>query len=92
MSKHQCIALICNKRGLHARAAAKLATLANQHQCEVRIGLDAQELKNAKNIMEVMMLAASCGREVVLSTEGENAELALAQLVELIQNRFDEDA
>ncbi len=90
--RHQCQVTISNKRGLHARAAAKLATLANQHPCEVLVGLNEHELKNAKNIMEVMMLAASCGHQIVLVTEGAQAQSALQQLVELINNRFDEDA
>jgi len=92
MNRLSRIAVICNKRGLHARAAAKLSTLANQQPCSVYIGLDQSELKNAKNIMEVMMLAASCGCEVTLTAEGEQAQQALDCLVELINNRFDEDA
>lgn len=92
MSKHSCIVTISNKRGLHARASAKLATLANQFPCQVSIGHNAEQLKNAKNILEVMMLAASPGTKLYLCAEGEQAEPALAQLVELIDAKFAEDA
>lgn len=92
MSKHSCVVTISNKRGLHARASAKLATLANQFPCQVSIGHTAEQLRNAKNILEVMMLAASPGTQLYLCAEGEQAEPALAQLVELIEAKFAEDA
>lgn len=92
MSKHSCIVTISNKRGLHARASAKLATLANQFPCQVSIGHNAEQLRNAKNILEVMMLAASPGTKLYLCAEGEQAESALTQLVELIEAKFTEDA
>lgn len=92
MSRLSCTAVICNKRGLHARAAAKLAALANRQPCSVYIGHQQNHMKNAKNIMDVMMLAASCGCEITLAAEGEQAQQALDCMVELINNRFDEDA
>ena len=92
MTKLSCTLTINNKRGLHARASAKLATLANQFPCQIQIGHTGGQLKNAKNILEVMMLAASTGTELYLCAEGEQAELALSKLTELFENKFAEDA
>jgi phosphocarrier protein HPr len=85
---------IINKLGLHARAAAKLVTLASQFPCEIRVarvGQNGREV-SGKSIMGVMMLAAAKDSRIRLIAEGENAEAALDSLTELINRRFDEDA
>lgn len=91
MPVHNCKVTIINKRGLHARAAAKFVSVANQFPCDVALGRDADNLCNGKNIMSVMMLAASQGTELYLHTSGEQAAEALTALQELIAQRFDED-
>jgi phosphocarrier protein len=45
---------------------------------------------NAKSIMCVMMLAAAKGSRITIDITGEDEEPAMAALVELIANRFDE--
>lgn len=87
-----CQVTIINKLGLHARAAAKFVRVANNFPCQIYIGRDAANVCNGKNIMSVMMLAASKGTELHLSAEGEQADEALAALQTLIAARFDEDA
>ena len=85
---------IVNKLGLHARAAAKLVTLASHYPCEVRVaraGQNGREV-SGKSIMGVMMLAAAQGSRIRLIAEGEQAEAALDGLEALINRRFDEDA
>lgn len=80
---------IINKLGLHARAAAKLVTLANQFNADIRINKDGREV-DGKSIMSVMMLAASKGTEIALAVEGDDATQALDAITALINNRFDE--
>ena len=80
---------IINKLGLHARAAAKLVTLANRYRCETTLSLKEQTI-TAKSIMGVMMLAASQGTELILSTDGEDEETAMRELEALIKDRFGE--
>ncbi|SEA01534.1 HPr family phosphocarrier protein [Marinobacterium iners] len=80
---------IINKLGLHARAAAKLVTLANQFNANIRINKDGREV-DGKSIMSVMMLAASKGTEIALVAEGDDAPEALNAITALINNRFDE--
>ncbi|GAB4406296.1 MAG: HPr family phosphocarrier protein [Rhodoferax sp.] len=80
---------IRNKLGLHARASAKLTKLAGSFPCEVWIARDGRRV-NAKSIMGVMMLAAGCGTEVILETQGEQEAAAMAALIALIEDKFGE--
>ncbi len=81
---------IINKLGLHARAASKLVNCASQFESEVFIIRDNNRV-NAKSIMGVMMLAASQGTEITLEADGVDEQEALQAIVDLIQNRFDEE-
>jgi phosphocarrier protein len=80
---------IVNKLGLHARAAAKLVTLASLFQCDVRLARGSRTV-NGKSIMGVMMLAAGQGSEIELIADGPDEEQAAATLAELVANRFGE--
>lgn len=82
---------ITNRLGLHARAAAKLVTLAGRFQANVRVRSDGREV-NGKSIMGVLMLAAAHGTRLTLIAEGEDAGEALIALVELVANRFGEES
>lgn len=81
---------IINKLGLHARAAAKFVGVAGKYPCQIRVGRTPETMVDGKSIMAVMMLAAGKGTLIHLATEGEQADAALAGLVELINNKFDE--
>jgi len=80
---------IINKLGLHARATAKLVATASEFDSQVRIARNGREV-DAKNIMQVMMLAASQGTEVELIAEGPDEQEAVEALVELIDDYFGE--
>ncbi|MGH8430778.1 MAG: HPr family phosphocarrier protein [Solimonas sp.] len=82
---------IVNKLGLHARAAAKLVTLASKFESDVHVRKDGKEV-SGKSIMGVMMLAAAKGSQVTLVVQGEDAAQALVELEELIVDRFGEEA
>jgi len=81
---------IINKLGLHARAASKFVTTANQFSSDVFLDKAGQKI-NAKSIMGVMMLAASKGTELILEVNGDDENLCSKAIIELINNRFDED-
>jgi phosphocarrier protein len=81
---------IVNKLGLHARAAARLVTLASTFASDIRVARNGQEV-NGKSIMGVMMLAASRGTEITLIVDGDDENEAIARLSELIEQRFGED-
>jgi phosphocarrier protein HPr len=81
---------IVNQRGLHARAAAKFAKLAEQFDADINV--EASGLKvSALSIMGLMMLAAGPGTEVSISSDGREAEASLAALTALVKSRFDEE-
>jgi phosphocarrier protein HPr len=82
-------AMIVNKLGLHARAAAKLTHLASGYQSEIWLSRSGRRV-NAKSIMGVMMLAAGQGSSVKLEAEGADAEQAIAALTKLIADKFGE--
>ncbi len=81
---------IVNALGLHARAAAQLVKLANQHSSEVSIECDGQRV-NGKSIMGVLMLAAAQGARIKVRCEGEDAHGCLSEIAVLIGNKFGED-
>lgn len=82
---------IVNRLGLHARAAAKLVTLASKFQAEIRVAKDGRQV-SGKSIMGVMMLAAAQGSSITLVAEGTDAPQALDELEKLVAERFGEDA
>ena len=82
--------LICNKLGLHARAAAKLVTMATQFSAEIFLHYKDKKV-NGKSIMGVMMLAAGKGTQLVLCADGDDEQQAIEALEQLVNDRFDEE-
>jgi len=80
---------VCNARGLHARAAAKLVRLADTFDAVVVVGKDDTEV-TATSILGLMMLGAAQGATLRLSARGQEARQALTAIAELIQRGFDE--
>ncbi len=80
---------LCNRLGLHARAASRLVQKAAAFQSEVWLSRDERTV-NAKSIMGVLMLAAPFGTELELKCDGPDAEAACDALVSLIEDRFGE--
>lgn len=81
---------IINKLGLHARAAAKLVSTANQFSSQVEIEF-AGQTADAKSIMAVMMLAAAKGSVINVQASGDDEQNAIAAVCGLIDNYFGED-
>jgi phosphocarrier protein len=81
---------IVNKRGLHARASAKFVTLASGLDATIKVAKDGSEVSGT-SILEIMMLGAAMGDQITISASGLDAESALAQMAELVENRFGED-
>ncbi len=80
---------IVNRRGLHARAAAKLVTLAERFSASVDVAKDGQSV-SARSIMGLMMLGAGPGSTVRLTAEGFDAREALDAIAALIEAGFHE--
>ena len=80
---------IVNKRGLHARAAAKFVRTAGQFDAVVRVLHNGQEVSGL-SIMGLMMLAAGIGQDITIAASGRQASDALEALVSLVNTRFGE--
>ena len=80
---------IVNRKGLHARASAKLAGLANTLPCDVTVSLEGEKA-NAKSIMDLLCLAAHQGCFVTLTASGSQAEACLDAVTAMITDGFGE--
>lgn len=83
------ILTIRNRRGLHARAAAKFVSLAERFGAAVEVVKDGQSVP-ARSIMGLMMLGAGLGSDIELRAEGWDAKEALEALTDLIESGFNE--
>lgn len=82
---------ILNKRGLHARASAKLVQLVEAGTTQVWVSR-AGETVGGTSIMGLMMLAAGPGTRIVIEAEGPEAPEAIEALQALVEAGFGEDA
>jgi len=83
--------LIINKRGLHARASAKFVQTVEGFNAQVSVSKDGMTV-GGTSIMGLMMLAASPGCSIAVTTSGEQAEAVLEALDQLVANKFGEEA
>jgi phosphocarrier protein len=82
-------ATIVNRRGLHARAAARFVKLAETFDAEVMVAKDDMTVCGT-SIMGLMMLAAAQGSTLAILARGAEAAAALAALGALVDQGFDE--
>ncbi len=80
---------IVNRRGLHARAAAKFVTMAERFGASVDVARDGQTV-SARSIMGLMMLGAGQGSTLELQADGWDAKEALEALAGLVEAGFNE--
>ncbi len=80
---------ICNRLGLHARAAAKFVRTANNFKSKITLGKNARRI-DGKSILGILMLAASQGTDLTLRVEGPDEREACQSLVSLIEDKFGE--
>ena len=80
---------IVNRLGLHARAAAQLVRMANEYNSDISL-IKSNQQANAKTIMEVLMLGAAYGEDLIVEAIGDDEEHAVEAIVQLIDARFNE--
>lgn len=91
-------ATIRNKKGLHARAAAKMVKMAAGYNANVQVLRVAHpgetgEMPSAgaTSILSLLMLAAEMGVDIELRADGPQAEQAVTSLKALVERLFDEE-
>ena len=81
---------IKNAAGLHMRPAMQIVDIASRFKSEISIKNGKTDV-NAKSIMQVTMLAATCGTKLKILAEGPDAKEAVEGLRKLIEEKmFDE--
>ena len=84
------VVTIINKRGLHARAAAKFVGLAATFSSDITVTRDGETV-SGRSIMGLMMLAAGQGCQIQLNVRGDDAADAIDAIAGLIEAKFGED-
>lgn len=80
---------IVNRRGLHARAAARFVHLASTFKSDVLVIHDSEEA-DGKSILSLMVLGAGPGTMVTIRASGSDETEAIEKLGSLIGGGFDE--
>jgi phosphocarrier protein len=82
--------VICNRKGLHARASAKFVQTVEKFDADVRVTRGGETV-GGTSIMGLMMLAAASGSAIIVEATGKEAAEVIDALSELINSRFGED-
>jgi len=81
--------VLTNRMGLHARPSTAIATTATRFGADVTITKDDMTV-DAKSVLELLMLAAECGSELVVRAEGSDAAAAVKAVAALVESKFGE--
>lgn len=82
--------IIQNKLGLHARPAMSFVDIANSFNSQITVKKGEQAV-DGKSIMQMMLLAATQGTQLLIQATGPDAAAAINALCELINRKFDEE-
>ena len=81
---------IKNTDGLHMRPAMKFVDIANRFESEINVS-NGETNVDGKSIMQISMLAATCGTKLKITAKGPDAQQAINALQELVEEKhFDE--
>ena len=81
---------IINEKGLHARASAKFVEVVEDFDASAQVSKDGMTV-SGDSIMGLLMLAASRGTSIEVTTSGTQAAELSDALAALVANRFGED-
>ncbi len=81
---------IINRKGLHARATAKLVHCVEQFEANVTVSR-CGETVGGQSIMGILTLGAGIGSTISVAATGKQAQDAIDAIAALIANRFGED-
>ena len=82
---------LSNELGLHARASSKFVELAKRFASNVSVRVDGRtQAVDGKNIMALLLLEATSGVMLEIEAQGNDAEGALAALIDLVEQKFGE--
>ena len=77
---------------IHARASTRLAQLANQFSCAIKVSrLGEDEEVDAKSILGILTLGVAKGQMLRIRVNGDDADKAMDAVVDLVQGNFGEE-
>lgn len=79
-----------NRRGLHARAAAKFVKTAERYACDIEVSKDGHSV-SGRSIMGLLMLAAAPGCVIDVTLKGADADDAAFEITQLVESGFGEE-
>ena len=85
---HQTEVEVRNPDGLHMRPAMQFVDVASQFNSNIEVS-NGEYTVDGKSIMQVTMLAATCGTKLLIKATGEDAEEAVKALQELFGSRLE---
>ena len=78
---------IKNADGLHMRPAMQFVDIANQFDCDITVS-NSETNVDGKSIMQMSMLAATCGSKLKIKAEGADAQQAIDALQKLVEEKM----
>ncbi|MHC4551364.1 MAG: HPr family phosphocarrier protein [Planctomycetota bacterium] len=90
-STHETEVTIKNPEGLHMRPAMQFVDMANTFASSISVS-NGDVSVDAKSIMQMTMLAATCGTRLIIQAKGQDARQAADALYELIECEFSDDS
>jgi len=79
--------IIKNRAGLHARPTSKFVEVASKFSSSLIVNFNGQSV-DGKSIIQLLTLAANCGSELELISEGEDSKVLLDSLESLVLSGF----
>ena len=81
---------MCNRLGLHARAAARFVHTASAFRSRVTVSR-GEKTMDGKSILGLLLLAATQGVEIEIAADGDDEGPALEALAALVEGGFGEE-
>ena len=81
---------IKNPSGLHLHPAGRLCDVANGFECRITFKTASGNISNAKSLLSILGAAVKFGDELEFICEGADEEKALARIVSVVENGFED--
>ena len=78
---------LVNKYGMHVRPAGALAKVCQKYVSDISVE-NAGTVVSGKSVLGLMTLEAPVGTVLRFTADGEDADLAMAEIEELVRNHF----
>jgi phosphocarrier protein HPr len=78
---------IKNADGLHMRPAMQFVDVASKYESDIKVS-NGDTKVDAKSIMQMTMLAATCGTKLILRAEGQDCQEAINELQDLVEEKL----